>query len=711
MKYKILNYEENRNRFDHQYQPEQWSAGLPKQEVSAAIRNLYQEGEAKAEPYAVTKAKMLDFLLSNIRISVNDFDSFAIVCERCDEMIKIAGERRTFFAEKALGTEEFQACNQDYMKGISLSRVDFSHTSPDWFEILELGVPGLLKRAEEGLAAKGGAFYEAETITFKAFRKFVLRFSDAARKENRPDLAEMTDFLADHAPENLQQALNLGLFYRVIQEMEGENVRSMGIFDRQYFPYYQHDLSCGLLTPESAEELLKVYFSHCYAESHGKDNGVPYCFGGLLPDGIHDGCNELTKLSLSAFRKLGKVDPKFSLRINDKTPKEILHFAAECIKEGKSAILFINEEIVRKAFLRNGKDPADLDRFIPIGCYEPAIMGKELCCSMTGEFNFLKMVELMMQEPDFSPRDFEDVMKKTEALLKEHLTRLMERINRQEKYWSIMNPATTISGTMTECMERGRDAADSGSKYTASGIMCEGIGSAVDALAAIRYLVFEQKKVTFDELRSILADDWKDHEELRLEAFYRAPKWGCGNDRADLIAKRIVDLTADMIEQQKNDKGGHFQMGLWSIDLCLWYGKRTGATPDGRHAGEIFSKNIGSTIGCDREGIAGLLTSAGKLDYTRFADGSVLDVMLPAKSVAGEAGTQFMIDVFQTWRKKGGAFMQYNILSTELLRAAQAEPERFQNLQIRLCGWNVRFIDLCRKMQDSIILEAESKES
>lgn len=287
----------------------------------------------------------------------------------------------------------------------------------------------------------------------------------------------------------------------------------------------------------------------------------------------------------------------------------------------------------------------------------------------------------------------------------------MERINRLEKYWSIMNPATTISGTMTECMEQGRDAADSGSKYTASGIMCEGIGSAADALAAIRYLVFEQKKVTFEKLRSILADDWKDHEELRLEAFYRAPKWGCGNDRADLIAKRIVDLTADMIEQQKNDKGGHFQMGLWSIDLCLRYGKRTGATPDGRHAGEIFSKNIGSTIGCDREGIAGLLASAGKLDYTRFADGSVLDVMLPAKSVAGEAGTQFMIDVFQTWRKKGGAFMQYNILSTELLRAAQAEPERFQNLQIRLCGWNVRFIDLCRKMQDSIILEAESKES
>ena len=264
---------------------------------------------------------------------------------------------------------------------------------------------------------------------------------------------------------------------------------------------------------------------------------------------------------------------------------------------------------------------------------------------------------------------------------------------------------------MTECMERGLDGSAAGTKYKASGIMCAGIGTVTDSLAAIRDLVFEKKRVTFAELRQILTRNWEGAEKLRLEAFHRSPKWGNGDPRSDELAQMVTACAAETIERHGNSKDGHFQMGLWSINYNLIYGRLTGATPDGRRNGDCISKNTCASIGCDREGIAGMIASAVKLDYASFADGSVLDVMLPARSVAGEAGTAFLLNVFQTFRKQGGAFMHFNILSPAAFRAAQKEPEKYANLQIRLCGWNVRFIDLRKDMQECLIREAEWKEA
>ena len=705
----IVNFEQYRERFAKQYHEARWVSGTPAAELLPQLRELYDGFEAKGVPYAVAKAKILSFMLDHCRIAVNDFDPFAVICERNAFFEHLGWERMGNIAVPALGEECAQRRAQAAEEGAFTVNVDMSHTCPDWDAVLTLGAPGLLKRAEEHYVRTPTPFYEAVRITFAAFRRFMLRFSEAARAVGRADLAGMTDFLADHAPETLQQALELGLLYREMQELEGELVRSMGIFDRQYFPFYEHDLAAGILTKESALELLTIYFSHCGAQASCSAN-MHYCFGGRLADG-RDGCNELTYLAFTAFRRLGVVDPKFSLRVNDDTPAELLDFAAETVKEGKSAILFINEGVVRKAFLRNGKDPADLHNFVPIGCYEPAIMGKELCCSMTGLINMVKIVEKMMADPGFEPRSFDEVCASYCRRLRETLDTMMDWIDLMEPHWPEVNPTTAISGTMTECMERGLDGSAAGTKYTASGIMCAGIGTVTDSLAAVRELVFEKKRVTFAELRQILARNWEGAEKLRLEAFHRSPKWGNGDPRADELAQMVTACAAETIERHGTSKGGHFQMGLWSINYNLIYGRLTGATPDGRRTGECISKNTCASIGCDREGIAGMIASAVKLDYSQFADGSVLDVMLPARSVAGKAGTAFLLNVFQTFRKQGGAFMHFNILSPAALRAAQKEPEKYANLQIRLCGWNVRFIDLQKDMQECLIREAEWKEA
>lgn len=673
-------------------------SGLEKDALHQEVIRMYEEAELKGCPFAVTRARLLELQLDHMRLAVNDFDLFAFLTERhAPDVTDIQDWRRESYG----GWES--------VEGYYIAQTDLSHTTPDWDAVLSLGIPGLLARAETRYLETPSPFTESVKIVYTAFRRFVLRFAGIARLGGRPDLAEMLRFLADHRPETLQQALQLALLFRHLLETEGEWVRSNGIFDRLYRPFYQRDLETGRLTEESAQEMLDCFFSRFQAESHGKGAGAPFCFGGYLPGTLQDGCNDLTRMAWHSLRKIGQVDPKFALRVNPDTPEEILQQIAASIQDGKNAAVFINEVIARKMFLRNGKEAEDLANFVPIGCYEPAIMGKELSCTMAGVFNAVKSLEtVLVQGPE--PAGFEEFCQQVQQEIRQTLDLLMEKCRQKEKVWHIINPSPALSGTMLECMQQACDVSSFGAKYNTSGLVFIGIGTLVDSLCAVRYLVYEKQLITFAELRRILAGNWAGQEMLRQEVIARAPKWGCGHSEADALAVRITEDAALQMMQTPNAKGGHFQMGLWSIDHCMSYGAHTGATPDGRKAGDPLSKNSGSTIGCDREGVPGLLESAGKLDYTLFGDGAVLDIMLTPRHASGPEGIQLITRIIRKFFADGGFAIHFNVLSPAMLRAAQKHPERYQNLQVRLCGWNVRFVDLARPMQDCMIREAEGKE-
>ena len=702
-------YEANPARWDTQFDNAVYSedSGMENAALCEKVMQLYEEAEAAGKPFAVTRAELVAFYLDHARIAVNDFDMFVTLVQRTylssvrfgNPMMHLQGVRNRKFLSEISGEEA----------GYTVCWLDLSHTSPDWDAILTLGIPGLLARAEKRFAETPCPFTESVKIVYTAFRRFTLRFADVAKKGNRADLAEMLRFLADNPPETLQQALQLGLLYRHLQEMEGQWVRSMGIFDRQYLPFYERDIAAGRLTEESAQELLDCYFSRFQAESNGKSAGAPFCFGGYLPGSTQDGCNTLTRLAWNSMRTIGKVDPKFSLRVNPDTPDDIMMQVASCIQDGKNATVFVNDVTARKMFLRNGKEESDLANWIPIGCYEPAIMGKELSCTMSGLFNLAKVVEKVLADGR-EYGSFEEFFQAGLAEMKAALTGLMAISRQKEQRWNDVNPTPSISGTFHECMERAKDVSQAGAKYNTSGIMFAGIGTAVDSFSAVNYLVYETKKCTLAQLREILATNWEGAEMLRQEVIARSPKWGCGNAFADTLAKTITDTAGELMINTPNAKGGHYQLGLWSIDYSLHFGKQTGATPDGRKNADPISKNAGCTIGCDREGIAGLLESAGKLDYTLFADGSVLDVMLTPRHAAGPEGVQMIAGIVRKYFADGGYAIHFNILSPETLRAAQKHPEQYQNLQVRVCGWNARFVDLSQPMQDCMIREAESKD-
>lgn len=294
-------------------------------------------------------------------------------------------------------------------------------------------------------------------------------------------------------------------------------------------------------------------------------------------------------------------------------------------------------------------------------------------------------------------------------MVREKLDDALELTRRWELRWPEINPSPLLSGTMDSCFEKGRDVSAAGTKYSSSGVMCAGLGSAADSLTALRILLFEERRCTWEELRATLKADWEGREPLRLYVSGRLPKWGNNLPEPDALARKIADAVAERINRAPNARDGFFQTGMWSIDWAQRYGGMTGATPDGRRAGEPLSKNLGAAIAKDRRGVAALLHSAAKLDQAEFPDGAVLDVMLHPSMVKGKEGPKVVADLVRTYFEAGGLFIQFNILDVDTLRRARREPEKYSSVQIRVCGWNVRFIDLDPAAQELFIQEAESK--
>ena len=680
-------------------------SGVPREELDRMIRTCCEESLRAGKPYQLVRADMLACSLDHCRIAVTKDDLFAGIFDWPDTLIKLREDRRVAVrAEKMQDYEVlFSALEKDAR---SATQLDISHVSPDWESILSLGLTGLLERAEKAYQETPSVFLESVMIVYKAFIRLTGRLAAACDQCRRTDLGDMLRDLLARPPQTLQEALELGFLFHEVQEHEGEPVRSMGIFDRLYRPFYEHDLANGTLTPESAEELLKIYFCRFPALSHGLTAGVPFCFGGMLPDGSGDGCCELTEIAWRAFRELGMVDPKFSLRVNSRTPEKLLLEIAEGVKAGCNSIVFANEEVARKLFLKRGKREEDLANFIPIGCYEPAIMGHELSSTMSAVFNLAAVIPDAMDEK--VPATFEEFFQNCLAVMDAGLIRIMKVCTRWEELWNDINPSPFLSGSFRDCIDSSCDVTQYGTRYATSGIVCYGLATAADSLAAVEEIVFKSKLATFEELREILNNNWQDHETLCSFARKRCPKWGCGNVHVDAMAKRLCDAAAQRINHTPNAKGGTYQMGCWSIDMYTTSGRSTRPTPDGRRAGDVISKNCSSTLGCDAEGVAGLIASAAALDHSEFADGSVLDVMLPPRTVAGADGARFITALIRNYFERGGLFIQFNILSADQLRKAQQHPEEYQHLQIRLCGWNVRFTDLPKIHQDCLIKEAES---
>jgi len=280
-----------------------------------------------------------------------------------------------------------------------------------------------------------------------------------------------------------------------------------------------------------------------------------------------------------------------------------------------------------------------------------------------------------------------------------------------EKVLPEVNPANMMTLATEHALRTRRDGyADGCPRGNNSTILAVGVGTAVDALLAVKEIVYEKKEMSLAELGRVMAENWKGHEALRLRMLRSKRKWGNNDAEANALGGEIIRCYAAQVNGFPNARGGRFYASGHSARQYIELGKKTGATPDGRKAGEEMSKNLSPTMGADTEGATALVMTLANSGTTAcdLPGDYPLDVMLHPSVCEGEKGLAVMRTIVRLFHRNGGSVVQFTVFSAEELKDAQAHPEKYENLQVRVCGWNVRWNDLSKSEQDEYIRRAES---
>ena len=598
-------------------------------------------------------------------------------------------------------------------------KIDFGHTSPNWEDILSLGFVGLKKRAEDYAAKfredpQKSRFYAAAVKIYNAAERFVGRVARKAEEEGRLELAQGLKNLLAAPPQNLFEGFQLLLLYHALQHFGEETwIRTFGRVDGLLYPLYCRE--------DKAEAAALVSAFIREIQDHGMSENQPFAIGGSDEKG-HSLINALSYVFIEEYKKLKPPFVKIHVLCAGDTPEDFLKAALDSVRSGANSICFFGDATVKASLLRLGIEPEDTVNYHVDGCYECGGFG-ELVCPTTAKISIAKAVELALNggvdvmtgyriglPVAGEAESFQDFYREFLRQLEHLCTFAKEYVYKMESCYPKIHAGPLFSSTFSHCMEAGKDIfANFGGKYNNSAITGVGLGTAVDSLMAVKKLVFDDRRMTLGELNRLMKNNWQGQEALRLAAKHKFPKYGMADPSVDRYAAEIVDFLGNQINGAPNAKGGTYRLGMYSITWRWELGEGLAATPDGRLAGETTSLNSGASFGADREGTTAHILSATAVDATNAPTGFVLDLDLHASAVRGENGLNAMYATLKTYRENGGFAIHYNVLDTEVLKAAQKRPEDYPNLQVRVCGWNQRFSTLSPKAQEEYIRRSEQE--
>ena len=264
------------------------------------------------------------------------------------------------------------------------------------------------------------------------------------------------------------------------------------------------------------------------------------------------------------------------------------------------------------------------------------------------------------------------------------------------------------SGTIKTSLKNGKDGYGGGVKFNNNAMLNCSFASAVDSVLAVKEFVYDRQEVSLPELANALKNNWQGYEKLRFKIKKSPHKYGNNDILADTYASALSNFFADKVNNVPNARGGVYKAILHSARAFIEHGLLTGALPDGRLEGEELSKNASAVVGMDRQGVTALIESATKISPSDYHESFCLDVMLHPSAVDGENGIEILKSVLMTYLKKGGQSVQFNIFNSQTLRDAQNNPEKYKNLQVRVCGWNTLWNNMSKTEQDAYILRAEN---
>ena len=702
----------------------EFSHAEPLEDSGLSIEELTEEIlllEQSIPSHALAKARTFEMIVEKAALALDLADIFQDkilgygLMEAQRNRWRKAVENEFLLAEK---TEVREAWG---VFGSYDAHADFGHTSPNSRLLVEVGFAGLLDRVEvaasrEGLTRAQEDFYDSCRIVLRAMATAALRLSEAIRPYNEEN-ADALLSIARGAPKNTYEAMQLLILYFFLHEyVGGTRVRTLGRLDVLLTPFVRRDIESGTYTEEEIREMFKFFLYKFWVAKVPFD--LPFCLGGMDATGC-EVTNEVSFMIVEVYNALNIYSPKIHIRVSEQTPKDFVKLVLSCIRGGNSSFVFVNDRIAVEALKRVGISDREALDYVPIGCYEPAVWGVEIGCTGNGGVNLPKAVELVLtrgQDPTTGkiigkdtgvPASFSEFCRAVKVQI-EHLTdKAVSYITSIERFYGTINPDPILSCQYEHSVACGKDVYDSGAKYNNSSLNLYSIASLVDSLCAVKKFVFEDGRFTLESFGDVLRANWEGYERERLIALRMKEKYGNGDPVADGLTVDFSDFCGRILLNRPNGRGGVFKPSLYTIDHSLHTGKRTMATPDGRRAGEPLSKNLCATVGMDRKGITALIGSVTKIDHADFPTGSVLDIMLHPSAVSGEDGLDAFYGILLTYMKKGGFAMHGNVFDARILKDAQAHPEKYQNLQVRVCGWNAYFVNLSKTEQDCFIKQAE----
>ncbi|MBR0506684.1 MAG: hypothetical protein IJJ84_14890, partial [Kiritimatiellae bacterium] len=494
------------------------------------------------------------------------------------------------------------------------------------------------------------------------------------------------------------------IYFFFSEHLDGIQCRSLTELDVFLTPYYDADIAAGRTTEAEFREQLKHFLWQWGSVSNYWNQ--PVGLGGTKKDGTSE-FNHVSKIILEVMDECNLTTPKFLVKIAPNTPDWAMDKMLDMARRHRS-ISFIGEEPTARA-LKKWAHASDEDcrTMVVRGCYEFGLRDS-VNGTGVGHVNFLKIVEKMLAEagdyPDFASFKAEYLRRLA------HTTERCRKVAFEfEKVLPEVNPANLMTISTEHALKTHKDGFANGCpRGNNSSILAVGPGTTVDALLAVKELVYEKKEMPLAELGQIMAANWKDHEALRLRMLRSKRKWGNNDPEANALGAELIDCFAGQLNGKPNSKGGIFLASGHCARQFIILGEKTGATPDGRKKGEEMSKNLSPTMGADTEGATALVATLAASDVTKLPADYPLDMMLHPSVCYGAKGLKVMKELVRHYHKNGGSVIQFTVFSAEELRDAQAHPEKYENLQVRVCGWNVRWNDLSKREQDAYIRRAEN---
>ncbi len=658
----------------------------------------------------------------------------------------LAEECEKAFRKEGLWEFGAEACISDLTYHITSGGGD---TSPGYDIILfKKGINGVKAEAEAYLAGLSTdsienrnkrSFYQAAIETCEGILTYSARLSEYARemseKEEDPQrkselekIAEVNARVPANPPETFHEALQaIWTIQSLFLMEENQCSTSLGRMDQYVFPCYASDIESGRLNEQQAFELMGCFMIKCSEmiwytpEASAKyfAGYMPFinmCVGGQKRKG-GDGTNELTYLIMDAVEKVKVYQPSLACRIHNQSPHRYLEKIVDVIKAGGGMPACHFDDAHIKMMLRKGFDFEDARDYCLMGCVEPQKSGRIHQWTAGGFTQWPITIEMVLNRgvlKSYGSKQWLDTggletlttFEKFDSAVKRQLDYLLEMNARgtviTQKVFRDVTPNPYMSLFVDGCMQSGKDVTAGGAVlYEGPGTIFAGLGTYVDSMAAIKKLVYDDKKYTLSDIKKALDANWEGCGQIHRDCL-DAPKYGNDVNFADLIATDIVDYTENRINQHKSLYARQIH-GTLSQSFNTPLGGMIGATPNGRLSGLPLSDAMSPSQGADKKGATAVIKSVSKINVESMSLGMAHNFKITSGTLDTPEGRAGLIALLRTASILGNAQMQFNCVDNKTLQQAQLHPEEYRDLIVRVAGYCAFFVELCKEVQDEII--------